>query len=82
MSVDASTVPPSIYSVDFYDGNNNAAIWTEAKKARNGTITGAYLTGGHPQAVDSNGKAIKGIDINPVSKAESYYPRRTARAID
>ena len=71
MSVDAASVPPTIYSVDFKDGNQNADIWTRNNKKWQGTITGLYLSGGTPKVVDAQRNNLSQIHIDPVSAGSS-----------
>lgn len=66
MTVDVATVPATIYSVDF-DNGNTADIWTNTTGEQTGTINGAYLPGGVPSVVGDNGKAIDGITITPIA---------------
>jgi hypothetical protein len=62
MTVDVTTVPATIYSVDFKNGNS-PSIWTTTGTDQPGSITGVYLTGGIPAVVDGNGKTIDGITV-------------------
>ena len=70
MTVDVTTVPATIYGVDF-DKGNEATIWTTTGTDQAGTISGVYLTGGVPSAVDGSGKAIKSIALKAVAAGSS-----------
>ena len=63
MTVDVTTIPATIYSVTFDEGNSNAALWTTANGKHSGKISGVYLGGGTPSVVDSGGRAIDGVTI-------------------
>jgi hypothetical protein len=65
MSVNVSSVPPSIFEVDFDD--NGPDIWSKPGTKR-GTILGTYLSGGNPVIVDDQGKAIDGVTIKGVTQ--------------
>jgi hypothetical protein len=63
MTVDVSTIPATIYDVQFDSGNTDTSIWTKANTKQTGTITGVYLTGGDPEVVDSKGTKYSEITI-------------------
>jgi hypothetical protein len=71
MTVNVATVPATIYSVDFNDGNANASIWTTTAKEQDGKISGVYLSGGIPAVVDAQGKPIEGITITAVAEGST-----------
>ena len=62
MTVDVATVPATIYSVDFKNGNS-PSIWTTTGTDQPGSITGVYLTGGIPAVVDGSGKTIDEVTV-------------------
>lgn len=70
MTVDQATVPGTIYSVDFKNGNNQN-IWTTTKSAQTGTIRGIYLSGVIPSVVDAQGSPLQGVTISAVSKGST-----------
>jgi hypothetical protein len=71
MSINAATVPATVYSVDFKDGNNGCGVWATPGKAHQVTMTGVYLGGGTPSVVDANGAPIDGITLKADSGASS-----------
>jgi len=65
MSVNVSSVPPSIYEVDFDDDGPD--IWSKTG-TKHGVILGTYLSGGNPVIVDDQGNAIDGLTIKGVTQ--------------
>jgi hypothetical protein len=83
MTVDVNTVPATIYSVDFKNGNL-PSIWTTTGTNQSGSIAGVYLTGGVPAVVDGSGKAKRSssyarrassLEAGGKSKYPMMYPR-------
>ena len=54
MSVETTTLPAKIESVEFDGEKANANFWTDIQTAKLGTIKGAYLTGGVPKIQDAD----------------------------
>jgi hypothetical protein len=70
MTVDVTTIPATIYSVDFDKGDANT-IWTTIGQQQTGIIAGVYLSGGTPSVVDQKGTEIDGVSIEPVPENSS-----------
>jgi hypothetical protein len=85
MTVDVSTVPATIYDVQFDNGNTDASIWTKTNTPQTGTISGVYLTGGDPEVVDSKGTKYSDIaiskDTDGASDTELHFTMKISKCI-
>jgi hypothetical protein len=75
MTVSTQVVPPTISEVDLKDSNGKTitplstdTFWAKIPSTATGTISGAYLTGGIPAVVDSQGAPIANIAIQAASQ--------------